>query len=69
MPDAPDVVLCSKLCRHNPTDLNRGAMDPVHIFRARSMDQGCMFCTFPLYYAMSGAMIMAPDHLETSESF
>ena len=20
MPDAPDIVLCSKLCRHNPTD-------------------------------------------------
>ena len=19
MPDAPDIVLCSKLCRHNPT--------------------------------------------------
>ena len=22
MPDAPDIVLCSKLCRHNPTDPN-----------------------------------------------
>ena len=21
MPDAPDIVSCSKLCRHNPTDL------------------------------------------------
>ena len=20
MPDAPDIVLCSKVCRHNPTD-------------------------------------------------
>ena len=20
MPDAPDIVLCSKLCRHNPAD-------------------------------------------------
>ena len=22
MPDATDIVLCSKLCRHNPTDPN-----------------------------------------------
>ena len=22
MPDAPDIVLCSKLCRHNPVDPN-----------------------------------------------
>ena len=27
MPDAPDIVLCSKLCQHNPadpTDIHRG---------------------------------------------
>ena len=23
MPDAPDIELCSKLCRHNPTDFIR----------------------------------------------
>ena len=26
MPDAPDIVLCSKLCRHNPADPTTSTM-------------------------------------------
>ena len=29
MPDAPDIVLCSKLCRHNPADLMVGPIQTL----------------------------------------
>ena len=29
MPNAPDKVLCSKLCRHNPTHLTQNKGDPL----------------------------------------
>ena len=44
MPDAPDVVLCSKLCRHNPADPNLESVCTLLKSRQTSRGRHHMIC-------------------------
>ena len=44
MPDAPDIVFCSKLCRHSPTDPKFFAVFFSTIFELRGIKKHLMTC-------------------------